>query len=43
MRILCDTHILIWYLSADERLSEKARSLLGDECNTVDEPCVCRA
>ena len=35
MRILCDTHILIWYLSADERLSEKARSLLGDECNTV--------
>ena len=35
MRILCDTHILIWYLSADERLSEKAHSLLGDERNTV--------
>ena len=35
MRILCDTHILIWYLSADERLSEKARSLLDDERNTV--------
>lgn len=35
MKILCDTHILIWYLSADERLSEKACALLDDERNTV--------
>ena len=35
MKILCDTHIIIWYLTGDERLSAKARELLDDERNTV--------
>lgn len=35
MRILCDTHILIWYFSGDERLSAKARELLDDGRNIV--------
>ena len=35
MKILCDTHIIIWYLTGDERLSQKARDLLDDENNTV--------
>ncbi len=35
MKILCDTHILIWYLTGDKRLSKKARQLLDDENNIV--------
>ena len=35
MKILCDTHILIWYLTGDSRLSQKARGLLDDESNTI--------
>ena len=35
MKILCDTHILIWYLTGDNRLSKKARQLIDDENNTV--------
>lgn len=35
MRILCDTHILLWYLTGDNRLSEKARALLDDEDNEI--------
>ena len=35
MKILCDTHILIWYLTGDSRLSKKARKLLDDENNTI--------
>ena len=30
MRILLDTHILIWLLTDDERLPEKARKMLSD-------------
>lgn len=35
MKILADSHILIWFLSADESLSPKARSILEDENNTI--------
>ena len=35
MKLLCDTHILVWYLTGDERLSQKARRLLDDESNTI--------
>lgn len=35
MRLLCDTHILLWYLAGDERLSEKARALMDDESNEI--------
>lgn len=33
MRYLLDTHILVWAMSAPERLSERARALLADESN----------
>ena len=35
MRVLLDTHILIWALSAPERLSEAARSLIRNEVTSV--------
>ncbi len=35
MRLLLDTHILIWALNGDPRLPEKARSLILEEENTV--------
>lgn len=35
MKILCDTHIIIWYITGDERLSQEARELLDDENNTI--------
>lgn len=35
MRLLLDTHIVIWSLTDDPRLSEKARLLIGDESNEV--------
>mgnify|MGYP002858831668 CR=1 FL=1 len=35
MKILCDTHIIIWYLTGDERLPQKARTLLDDVNNTI--------
>ena len=35
MRLLCDTHILLWYLTGDERLSQKARTLMDDEGNEI--------
>jgi len=35
VKILCDTHILIWYLTGDSRLSQKAKLLLDDENNTI--------
>lgn len=35
MRILLDTHALLWWLDGDERLSPEARLLIGDETNTV--------
>ncbi len=31
MDILCDTHILIWYLTGDNQLSKKARELLDSD------------
>ena len=30
MRVLLDTHALLWYLSSDSRLSDKAIAVLGD-------------
>lgn len=35
MKILCDTHIIIWYLTGDERLSQKGRDLIDDETNEI--------
>lgn len=35
MRLLLDTHALIWWLAGDEALSSAARSAIGDEANGV--------
>src|SRR4051812_24746695 len=35
MRLLLDTHALLWWLSGDRRLSRKAQALIGDEGNDV--------
>ena len=35
MKILLDTHILLWAITGDERLPEKARNLIMDEENNV--------
>lgn len=35
MRLLLDTHALLWWLDGDERLSLTARSLIGDEQTIV--------
>lgn len=35
MKVLCDTHILIWYMTGDERLSAKARDIIDDINNKV--------
>ncbi len=35
MRLLLDTHALLWWLDGDTRLSQRARSLISDENNTV--------
>ena len=35
MKILCDTHIIIWYLTGDNRLSQKAQALIDDENNEI--------
>ena len=35
MKVLCDTHVLIWYMTGDNRISAKARSLIEDERNEV--------
>lgn len=35
MRILLDTHILLWALSNDAKLPEKARELIADEGNEI--------
>lgn len=34
MKLLLDTHALLWWLDGDQRLSPTARSLIGDK-NTV--------
>lgn len=35
MKVLCDTHILIWYMTGDERLSAKTRDIIDDTNNKV--------
>jgi PIN domain nuclease of toxin-antitoxin system len=35
MRVLLDTHALLWWLDGDKRLSKPARDFIGDEANTV--------
>ena len=35
MRLLLDTHALIWWLAGDEALSGRAREAIGDEANSV--------
>ena len=35
MRLLLDTHALIWWLAGDEALSLRAREAIADESNTV--------
>lgn len=35
MRLLLDTHALIWWLAGDEKLSLRARDAIADEANAV--------
>ena len=35
MRLLLDTHALIWWLAGDEALSQRAREAIGDEANSI--------
>lgn len=35
MRLLLDTHALLWWLDGDRRLSRRARAAVADEDNTV--------
>jgi PIN domain nuclease of toxin-antitoxin system len=35
LRLLFDTHALIWWLAGDEALSQRARKAIADEANTV--------
>ena len=35
MKLLLDTHILIWFFTGDERLSQKARYVITDESNKI--------
>lgn len=35
MRLLLDTHTLLWWLAGDQKLSRKARAAIGDEANEV--------
>lgn len=35
MQLLLDTHILVWAMAAPERLSDRARTLLGDDGNAL--------
>ena len=35
MRILLDTHILLWIMNDDEKLSNKAREIILDEENKL--------
>lgn len=35
MRLLLDTHALIWWLAGDDALSLRARDVIGDEANSV--------
>lgn len=35
MKYLIDTHILIWFIEGNERLSEEARSLIANSINNI--------
>lgn len=35
MRALLDTHVFLWWISDDERLSEKAREIISDGRNEL--------
>ena len=35
MRLLLDTHTLLWWFTNDERLSHPARAAIGDEANHI--------
>ncbi|ARR55643.1 PIN domain nuclease [Rhizorhabdus wittichii DC-6] len=35
MRLLLDTHALIWWLAGDEMLSQPARAAIADEANGI--------
>ncbi len=35
MRLLLDTHALLWWLADDDRLGPRARGLIGDTANDV--------
>ena len=35
MKLLLDTHALIWWLAGDQALSQPAREAIADEANTV--------
>lgn len=35
MKLLLDTHALIWWLAGDQALSQPARKAIADEVNTV--------
>ena len=35
VRVLLDTHALLWWLAGDERLPVRARDLIADEANTI--------
>jgi PIN domain nuclease of toxin-antitoxin system len=35
VRLLLDTHALIWWLAGDEALSGRAREAIGDEINSI--------
>jgi PIN domain nuclease of toxin-antitoxin system len=35
MRLVLDTHALLWWLDGDRRLSRRARTAIGDAENTV--------
>ncbi len=35
MRLLLDTHALLWWLSDDRRLGQRARTLIGDAGNDI--------
>ena len=35
MKLLLDTHALLWWISDDDRLSARARALVGDGANEV--------
>jgi len=35
MRVLLDTHALLWWFTDDPRLSYKARTLIGDADNGI--------